>query len=304
MAEPMVITVVLNCNKRDDTLAALESLVRADCPNHRIIVLDVASTDGSAGFSGAYPSVPVIDIPTNLGYAGNNNVGIRAACELGADWIFVLNNDAIVAPDCLARLLEVALRDDGIGIAGPTVYHYDEPDTIQSAGGTTGNDWSTRHLGQNEPDRGQFTEPRAVDWVSGCGLLVRREVVDRVGALDERFFCYWEEIEWCLRARKAGWQVTHVPAAKMWHKGVQRDYRPGPSVTYYSTRNRFLLLRIHRAPLRAWIRAWAEVSRTLASWSIRPRWRPMKAHRDAMWQGALDFLRRRFGPRPNSEKNG
>jgi hypothetical protein len=137
-----------------------------------------------------------------------------------------------------------------------------------------------------------------VDWVSGCALLARREMIEQVGVLDERFFYYWEETEWCLRARRSGWLVVAVPGARIWHKGVQRDYRPGPDVTYYSTRNRLLMLGKHRAPMGAWLSASADLARTLLAWTLKPKWREMRRHRDAMWQGMMDFLRRRWGMRP------
>jgi GT2 family glycosyltransferase len=157
--------------------------------------------------------------------------------------------------------------------------------------------WVSHHLHENERDAGQLQGLPAVDWISGCALLVRREVVEQVGALDERFFYYWEETEWCLRAKRAGWHIHHVPGAKLWHKGVQRDYAPNPSVTYYNTRNRFLMLAKHQAPPLVWLAAWADTVRTLTSWTVKPRWRAMHAHRDAMWQGTRDFLRRRWGMR-------
>jgi hypothetical protein len=92
----------------------------------------------------------------------------------------------------------------------------------------------------------------------------------------------------------------HVPGAKIWHKGVQRNYQPGPNVTYYSTRNRFLMLSKHSAPLRAWLNAWLQTFRTLLSWSLRPKWRGMLDHRNAMWQGMYDFLNHRWGIRQQS----
>ena len=97
--------------------------------------------------------------------------------------------------------------------------------------------------------------------------------------------------------KRAGWHIHHVPEARLWHKGVQRDYAPNPSVTYYNTRNRFLMLAKHQAPPLVWLAAWADTLRTLTSWTVKPRWRPMHAHRDAMWQGTWDFLRRRWGMR-------
>lgn len=298
MSQALVFIVILNTNRREDTCALLASLEKSTWPNARVLVLDNASTDGSApAIRAAYPAVQILSLEKNLGYAGNNNVGIRAALAEGAEWVLVLNEDTILAPDCLSRLVEAGQADQRIGMVGPMVYHFDEPSVIQSAGGEMGPNWLARHIAQNEPDHGQFTQPRPVDWISGCAILVRREVIEQAGMLDERFFYYWEETEWCLRAREAGWRLVHVPQARLWHKGVQREYRPSPNVTYYATRNWLLMLSRHRAPLRAWMYVWARTLRTLVSWTVRPKWRAMRPHRDAMWQGTLDFLRRRWGMR-------
>jgi GT2 family glycosyltransferase len=295
---PLVIIIILNTNRRDDTLAALASLAASDYPHQRTIVLDNASIDGSVeAIHLSYPKVEVIELEQNLGYAGNNNVGIQAALSRGAEWVFILNEDTVVAPICLTRLVEVGESDSRIGIVGPMVYHHDEPDVIQSAGGRMDRQWRAWHLAQNEVDQGQFSLPHSVEWISGCAIMVRRSVIEQVGGLDERFFYYWEETEWCLRARGHGWMILHVPKAKLWHKGVQRNYRPEPNVTYYNTRNRFLMLSKHKAPLRAWLVLWGQTLRTLASWSIKKKWRSMRKHKIAMWQGTLDFLNHHWGVR-------
>jgi GT2 family glycosyltransferase len=264
-----------------------------------VIVLDNASTDGSVdAIRAAFPSVQIIQLTANLGYAGNNNVGIYAALERGADWVLVLNEDTILAPECLSELARVGASSEQIGIVGPMVYHHDEPTMIQSAGGRFGRFWDSVHIAQNEPDTHQFDRPHEVDWISGCAIMVRRAVVEQAGALDERFFYYWEEAEWCLRASKQGWRILHVPAAKLWHKGVQRDYRPKPSVSYYNTRNRLFVLKKHHAPLGIQVVVWAQLVRTLMSLSLRPKWRSARGHRDAMLRGMLDFLRQRWGRGP------
>ncbi|HSF80388.1 MAG TPA: glycosyltransferase family 2 protein [Anaerolineales bacterium] len=299
MQQPLVVTVILNTNRREDTLAALDSLFQSTYSNHKVVVLDNDSKDGSVtAIQSAYSQVQVIELDHNLGYAGNNNVGIQAAMDMGAEWVLVLNEDTLLAPDCLAEMVRVGESHPQIGVIGPMVYHHDEPGVIQSAGGKIGSNWQTWHLAQNEDDRGQYTEPHAVDWISGCAIMVRRGVIHQVGMLDARFFYYFEETEWCLRAHRAGWQVIHAPQARLWHKGVQRNYFPGPNVTYYSTRNRFLMFSKHRAPSKAWFLAWMEVFRTLTSWSLKPKWRSMRPHRDAMWQGTVDFLRGNWGIRP------
>jgi GT2 family glycosyltransferase len=300
MTASLVVSIILNTNRRKDTLECLASLMQSSYSNHKAIVLDNHSSDGSVeAIRSAFPEVEIIELVENFGYAGNNNVGIKAAMEQIADWVFVLNEDTILDENCLSRLVEAGESGNQIGILGPMVYHHDEPKVIQSAGGRLGPRWETYHLAQDELDTGQFSQPHEVNWISGCGILVRREVIEQVGMIDERYFYYWEETEWCLRAGKSGWKVVHVPAAKLWHKGVQRNNQPKPSVTYYATRNRLLTLWKHHAPISAWVFAWGQLLRILASWTIRPKWRGMHEHRDAMLHGLRDFLFRHWGQMPS-----
>lgn len=299
MDQPLVITVILNSNRKDDTLDCLASLSKNAYRNHKIIVLDNNSTDGSIeAIQSTFPNVEINKIAVNLGWSGNNNVGINLAMEQSADWIFLLNEDTILDSDCLSVLVDAGESDPSIGIVGPLVYHFDEPEIIQTAGGTLNEKWEGGHLGKNEVDRGQFSNPHLVDWISGCAIMVRRAVIEQVGVLDERFFYYWDETEWCMRARKAGWKILNVPAAKLWHKGVQRDYQPKPSLTYYDTRNHLLFVSKHNAPFRAQFNTWFQIIRTLVSWTIKPKWRSMSKHRDALWRGIIDFLRCRWGQMP------
>jgi hypothetical protein len=300
MDNPLVISIILNTNRREDTLACLRSLKEQTYGNQRAIVLDNHSTDGSEeAIQAGFPEAQIIPIQENLGYAGNNNVGIEAAMKQGADWIFVLNEDTVMEPDCLRQLIQAGEGDPKIGILGPMVYHHNEPEIIQSAGGMITKYWSGIHLGKDEPDMGQYHAPHQVDWISGCAILLRRAVIEQAGMLDPRFFYYWEETEWCVRTAKAGWKLMHVPQAKLWHKGVQRDYQPKPSLYYYDTRNHLLLLYKHRAPWSAKAYTWFQIVRTLTSWTLRPKWRSRREHRNAMWRGMLDFLRNRFGQMPS-----
>lgn len=298
MANPHIFTVILNTNRRDDTLACLEALHQGDYQPHTIMVLDNGSHDGSVeAIAAAYPQVQIIQLKENRGYAGNNNVGIAAAIEQGADWVYVLNEDTTQAPDCLSQMIAVAEADPQIGIIGPMVYHADEPRVIQSAGGWLDAHWQAGHLGQNEPDVGQFPQPHLVDWISGCAILVRRAVIEQLGMLDDHFFYYWEETEWCVRAGQAGWRIVHVPQAKLWHKGVQINYQPGPNIAYYNTRNYLLLLHKHRAPFIVRGRAWYRIIRTYMSMSLKPERKTNGEARRAMVQGMRDFWRGRVGKR-------
>ncbi len=296
---PLIVPVILNTNRRDDTLACLESLFATGYPNLKTIVLDNKSVDGSVeAIRRQFPDVKIIGLSENLGYAGNNNIGVEAAMKMGADWVFVLNEDVVLDKECLTKLTEVGEGDSEIGILGPMVYHFNEPGVIQSAGGMLGRYWQSIHLGQNEADHGKFREPHRVEWISGCAILLRRAVIEQVGMLDKNFFIYWEETEWCIRAGRAGWKIFHVPQAKLWHKGVQKNYQPKPSFTYYATRNHLFTLSKHHAPIVAKIFTWFQVFRTLMSWTIKPKWRGKREHRNAMWRGVMDFLRGRLGPMP------
>lgn len=298
MKSPHVVVLIINNNRNDDTIECLASVAKSTYLNCRVIVLDIAPS-GQIGLSleAHPPNVQVMSLEENRGYTGNNNLGFRLALEHKADFVFLLNNDAIIAPDCIEHLVKSILADSTVGMTGPLIYHYDEPNTMQTAGGVLDGFWAAKHLGRNEIDTGQFSMARPVDWLSGCALMVRRDVLERLGGFDERFFMYWEEVDWCLRAHQQGWTLLHVPQAKVWHKGAQRHYQPEPRVTYYSVRNQFLFLREHQAPLPVRLYRWAETIRTLVSWTVRPKWRHMRLHRNAMWQAICDVLLNHWGMR-------
>ncbi len=294
---PLVVTVILNTNRREDTLACLASLARNTYERNHILLLDNASTDGSVeAVASAFPDVEILPLADNRGYAGNNNVGIEAALARGADWVLVLNEDTLLDPTCVAALVRAGEADPQIGVVGPKVLHFDEPQVIQSAGGRMDRYWRSAHLGQNEPDAGQYDAPCDVDWISGCAICVRAVAIHQAGMLDATYFYYWEETEWCLRLRQCGWRIRYAPEAVLQHKGVQRDYKPKPSVGYYNTRNRLQTLHKHNAPLGVRAVAYGEILRTLTSYTLRPKWRDRREHRDAMWQGLRDYQRGRMGP--------
>lgn len=297
---PLVISVIIYSGRQADILACLDSFHQSSYPNSKTMVLDYILNDGMVHLvRDMYPNVQVVEINENLGYAGNNNVGIQLAMDQGAEWIFILNDDTVLDPGCLASLIDASESDPSIGFIGPTIYHFREPEIIQSAGGMLGKYWQGVHLGQDEVDRGQFHSSHDVEWISGCAILVRCAVIEKIGMLDPDYFLYWEETEWCLRARRTGWKIVHVPQARLWHKGVQRDYQPKPYVTYYVTRNHLFTLSKHHAPVTAWVYTLFQIFRSLISWTIKPRWRFKREHRDAMWQGFIDFLRHRRGPMPS-----
>ncbi len=296
--KPSVSIIILNYKGREDTLACLRSLEHLTYPQTHIILVDNDSGDGTPeAVRRAHPNVEVIETGANLGFTGGNNIGIRRALERGADYIMLLNNDTVAAPDMLDLMIEAMEADPAIGVTGPMIYYYSSPEIIWSAGGAI--DWrrgTTYMIGVNEEDKTQFgVEPRPVDFVTGCCLLARRAVWEQVGLLDDQFFMYWEEAEWCVRAARAGYRIVHVPLAMLWHK-ISLEQRGASTRTYYyMTRNRLLFLRRSHAGLQSWLYTLTEFARTFMSWTLRPKWQDRRHLRGVMLRAIKDFSTGRFG---------
>jgi GT2 family glycosyltransferase len=214
------VIIVVKWNGQADTLACLASLARIDYPAAHVVVVDNGSTDDSvAVIRAAFPAMTVLEIGHNLGYVGGNNAGLEYARQQQADYALLLNNNTEVAPDFLTRLVEGA-EAAAVGAASPAIYYHALPESFWSMGGPM--DWQrgdTTMLGEGQQDTGQFGgQPFAVDFVTGCALLIKIAVVDRIGPLDARFFAYYEDVEWCVRVGRAGDKVAVIPAAKIWHK--------------------------------------------------------------------------------------
>lgn len=299
---PKILIIIINWNNSKDTLACLKSLQQIDYPNYKLLVIDNASTDGSAAtIRSAYPDVQLIENDENLGFVGGNNQGLEIAQQEGMDYALLLNNDTEVASDFLSELVQVAESDPQIGIVGPTIHYFDPPWTLWSIGGEI--NWqhgNTNMLGIGEEQCGQYGESaHSVDFVTGCALLIKMSVVAKINGLEPRFFLYYEEVEWCVRATRAGYRIMHVPTSKVWHKISPQAREDSPKVHYYMTRNRLLFLKITQAGWQAWASTLVEYVRTLLSWTIKPKWQHKTAQRRAMTQAIRDFWRGRFGKTEN-----
>lgn len=183
----------------------------------------------------------------NLGFTAGNNVGFRYALARGdADWVWMLNNDTVVAPDALDAMLAAGRADPAVGMVGSKLLYYDEPDVVQAAAGGVLTPWkgSTRLLG-GEKDRGQWDAPAEPQYIHGASLLARAEVLRSVGMLDERYFIYSEEVDWCLRTRAAGFRLAYAPASRVWHKEGRSVGQKSAFQDYHSVRSRLLLVQKH-----------------------------------------------------------
>jgi GT2 family glycosyltransferase len=220
--------VTLNWNLKDDTIACVESVLAARVALRQIVVVDNGSTDGSVrAFRTRFgPDLPVVVNETNLGFGSGMNRGIRYALSQGAASVLVLNNDTIVDAEMVDVLLQAGNTLQNPGILGPAIYYYDAPDKIWKLGDIR-HRWLPMPLSVRIHARqASISSPFRVDYVTGCGMLIRREVLERIGLFDERYFMYFEDADFCRRARDAGSSVWCVPQARMWHKvslTAQRD---------------------------------------------------------------------------------
>jgi len=236
---PKVYIIILNYNGKSDTIDCLYSLASAKLESASIVVVDNASIDGSvAEIKKEFPKVPIIENKTNLGYAGGNNVGIKFAYDKGADYILLLNNDIKVDPYFLEELLSLALKKPKGGIFGSAIYRYDEPDKIEHLGGFY--DSSVCEFVSNKKS---FKVPKKVDYVCGCTILIKRDVIKEIGFFEPKFFLLWEEADLCARAMKKGFEIWTQPTSKIWHK-ISASFEDGkPQTHYFWWRNRLLWIK-------------------------------------------------------------
>lgn len=246
--------VVLNYNGLGETLECLDSLRKLKTDQHKVqvIVVDNASSDGSAEALDKLKDIDLLKSPQNLGYSGGNNLGIKEGLRRGADFILILNNDTIVDVNLLTNLLADSQKAD---ILSPKIYfapgyefhkdRYKKVDlgkVIWYAGARI--DWQNIigvHLGVDEVDSGQFNKRQEIDFATGACMFVKRLVFEKIGLFDEKYFLYLEDMDFCVRAREAGFKIQFCPQAIVWHKNAGSVGGSGSSLQdYYITRNRLL----------------------------------------------------------------
>ena len=218
-----VAVVVLSWNGRELTRDTLRSLASCRVPGGwrlQVLVVDNASGDGSPQMvRDEFPDVDLLALAENRRFAGGNNAGVQRALEAGADAVMLLNNDVLADPALLEKLLAALDEDPGTGAVAPLIYFAPPTDRIWYAGGRC-RPWlaHSSHRGIRERDRGQYRSLEETGYLTGCCLLATAQAWRRVGLLDERYFIYAEDADWCLRARAAGFRLLFVPTARLWHR--------------------------------------------------------------------------------------
>lgn len=258
--------IILNFNGAKDTFVCLESIQKLQTPNYKLLTIvvdngskekfkDSVSQRGEQSSKIKIDELKILRTEENLGFSGGNNIGIRYALNHGADYVVVLNNDTILDKNLITELLHVADSDKKIGIASPKIYfaegheyHKDRYQKAQKgkviwyAGGIM--DWQNVigfHRGVDEVDNGQYDTTDKTEFSTGCCMLVKKEVFEKVGYFDEKYFLYYEDADLSMRAKSAGFTIMYAPKAVVWHLNAGSVGGSGSILQdYYTTRNRLI----------------------------------------------------------------
>jgi len=255
--QPKVSIITLNWNGLEDTTECLESLQRINYPNYEVIVVDNGSEGNDAQVLeerfGDY--IHLIREDRNYGCAGGANIGMKYVLNnSNSDYLLLLDNDTVVDPDFLTEMVKVAEADPAILIAGAKIYYYDKPDRLQYLGGkidlwkeitaVTSSIIRERILRRKDIDAGQHDSIKEVDHVCFWCALFRRRSPESIGLLDETHFHGFEDVDYCLKVKKAGSKTVYVPKAKVWHKARSANKIDG-FLQYHSLKSFFQLMRQH-----------------------------------------------------------
>ena len=264
-----VFVSILNFNGSNNTLDCLESLRKINTSDFKltILVIDNNSSEKLNMQNGSFGEIKlkVIKNKQNLGFSGGHNIGIKYALECGADYILILNNDTYVDNNFLVELLRVMGENKNVGIVVPKIYfapgfeyhkdRYSEKEkgkVLWYAGGKM--DWNNvigHNRGVDELDKGQFNKVEETEFATGCCMLIKKEVFEKIGSFDDKYFLYYEDADFTVKAKKKGFRIYYVPKSIIWHKNAESAGGSGSVLQdYYITRNR-LLFGFRYAPARS-----------------------------------------------------
>lgn len=241
---PTVFVITINWNGLADTLECLRSLTNVDFAQLRTIVVDNGSVDDQAEtIAREFPDAVVLRQDRNLGFCGGCNAGIQYAIENDADYVLLLNNDALATPSLVQKLVNAYSEFPDAGAVSPVVCGYPDTDRVWYARPRWIASKAEFVLKESNDTLDSFlsTKPFAVDFATGCCMLVPTKVYEEAGLLDERYFAYYDELDWCFRIRRSGYKSYVVPNAVVYHKETRST--PGPTHYYLIYRNRMLWMK-------------------------------------------------------------
>lgn len=216
---PKISIVLLNYNNYEDTFTCVESLQQVRYPNFDVIIVDNKSTNGSLEklYRLKSDNIQIVDSGKNGGFAFGNNIGIKIANEEGAEYVLLLNNDTIVTENFLDKLLECFLYEENVGIATCRIMYNSERDKVWYAGGTI--DWNNLRAIHREINGDVYRSKgmENVEFSSGCCMMISRECLKKIGGLPEDYFMYYEDLDYCVKAKEAGYKIVYNPEGVIYH---------------------------------------------------------------------------------------
>lgn len=253
---PSVCVIITAWNQIEKTLACLKTVYAQTYPSLAVLLVDNGSEpDFQKAMRAQFPQVNLLVNEHNLGFAGGYNSGIQAALAHDYEYLFLLNNDTLLAEDCLAALVEGLEARPQVALATAKIYYAAEPQRIWTVGANF-RPWllELRDDHKGELDVGQWAEPRPIEMAPFCGVLTRRELFERVGYLDDSFFLYYEDLDYCQRMKQAGERLMMLPAAHLWHVvSASSGGAESPQTRYWLARSSGRYFRKHGQGWRLWL---------------------------------------------------
>lgn len=236
--------ITINYNGLNDTCELIDSLPLQDNCIEVIVVDNASKNDEASIIEERYPAVKMIRSPKNLGFAGGNNLGIKAA---HGKYLFFINNDTILKPNTsdISHLISRLESDETIGIVCPKIRFAWDDNPIQFAGHTPFSRFTMRNrsIGFGEEDHGQYNTAHPTPYAHGAAMLVKRNAIEKVGLMPECYFLYYEELDWSMMFTRAGYSIWYEPACTIYHKESQSTGQQSPLKAYYLTHNRLLFVK-------------------------------------------------------------
>ncbi|PWV93814.1 hypothetical protein DFQ01_13453 [Paenibacillus cellulosilyticus] len=306
-----VAVIILNWNSYKDCYDCLKSLEMLERVDYEVFLVDNDSNDDSyIRLQQDYDNrkfdliIHFMKSETNIGFAGGNNIGINAAKILGFQYYWMLNADTEIDSRALYYMIEGINRDPSIGIVGSKIYYFGT-NKIWFAGGNINTLFGTSsHIGQREEDHGQFNNTREVDYISGCSLLFKAEVLDDIGFMTEDYFLYYEESEWNVKAKQAGWLIKLIPDSIVYHKVSSSsggEQNIAPYVAYYDLRNGYRMVRRTQISPMGWLFANVGLLNKILRYTVKIIVRRQDRKKERYWyvvKGVKDAIMNRMGKHP------
>lgn len=294
---PRISIITVNYNGYALTCALVDSLQRHVTGPLEIIVVDNGSTNDEAALLRArYPGVKVLRSGENLGFAGGNNLGLRAAA---GEYLLLLNNDTEVEEDTLHLLCETLEAHPEAGAVCPKIRFFQPPRAVQFAGYTPLSRITLRNalIGFGRPDDGRYDRPAETPYAHGAAMMVRREALARAGEMPESYFLYYEELDWSERIREAGFTIRYDPSCTVFHKESATTGQRSPLRSYYLTRNRLIYARRNRRGAVRLLSLLYQTAVALPKALLTAALRGTRGEVQAIARGAWDFYRGKTGKR-------